>query len=254
MTTPRTVDSTYCDHFSDQAADYALSRPGYPAELGGWLASQAPTQDLAWDVGTGSGQGAHLLCSFFDEVIATDASEQQLAHAIPAPNITYRQSRESDSGLSRASVSLVTAFQAAHWFDLESFYQEVDRIALPGAVCALLGYDLVRVDSQIDAEVKWLYSTVLGGWWPKERKLVENRYESISFPYQEIPFSGFVLEREWTRSQFLGYLGSWSAVQRYRKANNKDPMVEFEESLVPLWEESAKRVSWPLFGRVGYCG
>ncbi len=253
MTIHNRGDSLFSDCFSDHAAGYASSRPGYPPLLGRWLGEQVSSHALAWDVGTGSGQGAKLLSPFFDRVVATDASKQQLEHAVPVSNVTYYQANEEKSGLAKGSVSLVSSFQAAHWFDLERFYQEVNRIVLPGALCALIGYGRVQVSRRVDAEVESLYSTVLGGWWPDRRKLVEQHYQPIPFPFREIPFSGFALEREWTASQFIAYLGTWSSLLKYRKAREEDPLDLFEVCLRPLWGEGVRRVSWPLFGRVGYC-
>ena len=40
------------------------------------------------------------------------------------------------------SVQLITACQAAHWFDLPQFFQEVDRVLIPHGVLALMGYVL----------------------------------------------------------------------------------------------------------------
>jgi len=72
---------TFKDHFSKQAADYAKFRPTYPQELFDYLGSIAPSRQLAWDCATGSGQAAVGLASAFDRVIATDASEKQIANA-----------------------------------------------------------------------------------------------------------------------------------------------------------------------------
>jgi methylase of polypeptide subunit release factors len=69
------------DHFSGHAPDYARYRPGYPAALYDWLASQAPAQTRACDVATGNGQAAPALTRHFRQVIATDASEQKLAQS-----------------------------------------------------------------------------------------------------------------------------------------------------------------------------
>lgn len=41
-----------------QAELYNEARPSYPPELFEFIASKTPCQDLAWDVGTGSGQAA----------------------------------------------------------------------------------------------------------------------------------------------------------------------------------------------------
>lgn len=109
------------DHFASVAAQYAKSRPSYPPELAAFLASVAPRRRLAWDCGTGSGQAAVLLAAEFEKVVATDESRAQLSHATPHPNVDFRGALERDSGLSDASCDLVTAAQAAHWFDLPAF-------------------------------------------------------------------------------------------------------------------------------------
>src|SRR6266545_4828182 len=69
------------DHFSKQAAGYAKFRPRYPQKLFDYLESIAPGRQVAWDCGTGNGQAAIGLASVFNRVIATDASEKQIANA-----------------------------------------------------------------------------------------------------------------------------------------------------------------------------
>lgn len=46
------------DLFVKQAKQYSEARPSYPKELFDFIASTTPSHDLAWDVGTGSGQAA----------------------------------------------------------------------------------------------------------------------------------------------------------------------------------------------------
>ena len=121
------------DHFSQHASSYAESRPSYPRELARYLASVAPGRQLAWDCGTGSGQAAILLADEFERVVATDPSAAQLEHAVPHPRVEYRVGREAESGLADACCDLVTAAQAAHWFDLPAFYVEVARVTRPRA-------------------------------------------------------------------------------------------------------------------------
>lgn len=52
------------EFFVKQAEVYAEGRPNYPAELFEFIASKTPSHDVAWDVGTGSGQAARSV-SFF---------------------------------------------------------------------------------------------------------------------------------------------------------------------------------------------
>lgn len=51
------------DLFHTQAKFYAETRPGYPTELFQFIASKTPNRQLAWDVGTGSGQAAVTVLS-----------------------------------------------------------------------------------------------------------------------------------------------------------------------------------------------
>jgi hypothetical protein len=51
--------------FIKQAENYAEGRPSYPPELFEFIASKTSCQDLAWDVGTGSGQAAQSVSFFF---------------------------------------------------------------------------------------------------------------------------------------------------------------------------------------------
>lgn len=114
------------DYFSARAADYAETRPRYPAELFGWLARVVPDRDLAWDCATGNGQAALGLAEHFHSVVATDASRQQIGNAFPHARISYRVASADSSGLLPHSVALVTVAQAFHWFERAEFYAEVN--------------------------------------------------------------------------------------------------------------------------------
>ena len=60
------------------AQSYAACRPDYPDELFSYLASLTPGHRLAWDCATGNGQAARNLGHFFDHVVASDHSSEQL--------------------------------------------------------------------------------------------------------------------------------------------------------------------------------
>ena len=77
------------DHFSTLSRVYADFRPTYPAALAEFLAGIAPGRALAWDCGTGQGQAARLLAPWFERVVATDASPQQIAQATPIDRVTF---------------------------------------------------------------------------------------------------------------------------------------------------------------------
>src|SRR5919204_5833680 len=119
---------TFKDHFSKQAAGYAKFRPRYPQELFNYLGSIAPSRQLAWDCATGNGQAAIGLASVFDHVIATDASEKQIANAQSHETIQYRVAPAENSGIGSETIDLIMVAQALHWFNLHRFYTEAHRV------------------------------------------------------------------------------------------------------------------------------
>jgi SAM-dependent methyltransferase len=243
-------ESAFKDHFSRQAADYAKFRPRYPKELFRWLASIAPSKELAWDCATGSGQAAVELADVFERVIATDGSPKQIANAEPHPGVDYRAATAEDSGLESHSVDLITVAQALHWFDLERFYVEVRRILKPEGVIAAWAYKLATVTEKIDAVVNHYYSQVVGSYWPAERVLVE-RFEELPFGFSPIETPAFEMVAEWNVDHLLGYLLTWSATQRFMAAEKRDPLGEVEQELRSVWGEDRRRVVWPLTVKAG---
>jgi SAM-dependent methyltransferase len=241
------------DYFSQQASDYAEFRPHYPVALFAYLASLAPARQVAWDCGTGSGQAALGLTGHFDRVIATDGSESQLRHAIRHPRIIHRRARAEASGLGVGSVDLITVAQALHWFDVPAFFAEAKRVLRPRGVLAVWGYDVVRVSPEIDRITDAYYYETLRGYWAPERRLVDDHYRSIPFPFEEIEPPSFAIELHWTRSQLLGYLRTWSATRAYVDRERRDPVLDVERALTPHWPraEDERPVSWTLFLRVG---
>jgi len=127
-----------------------------------WLGSIAPSNGLAWDCATGNGQAAVELVEVFDRVIATDASEKQIASAEKSPRIDYRVATAEASALDSSSVDLVMIAQALHWFDLEKFYSEVRRVWKPRGVIAATVYKLATISPEIDAIVYRYYSEIVG--------------------------------------------------------------------------------------------
>jgi len=241
------------DHFSRRAVDYARSRPHYPRLLFSALAQLAPGRGTAWDCGTGNGQAATGLAEHFTAVVATDASADQIAHGETHSRVTYRVTRETASGLPDHSVDIVTAAQAAHWFDLPAFYQEALRVLRPGGVLAIWCYGLCRVTPEVDTRLARFYRVTVGPYWPADRAHVDADYRTLSFPLPELSFPTAVMEHAWTLADFVGFLGTWSAVAKYRSVHGIDPVEQFESELEPAWggRDVVRMVRWPLAGRLG---
>ena len=241
------------DHYSGHADAYAQHRPHYPDELFAWLASVSPGRALAWDAGTGSGQVAVALARHFDRVIATDASSEQLARAIPHERVEYRHEPAGRASLDPASVDLITAGAAAHWFDLEDFYREISRVGRKGAVIALFSYGPRDFADAIGPIIHRFQEEILSGYWPERIQLVHERYATLPFPFEEIAAPPFFMTAEWNLAELLAFLETWSASQRYFRERGTRATASIESELVQMWGDPAKRrqLRCPLFVRAG---
>ncbi|HZD58765.1 MAG TPA: class I SAM-dependent methyltransferase [Anaerolineales bacterium] len=242
------------DHFSMQADYYVRYRPRYPADLFIYLASLAPGHELAWDAGTGNGQAALGLAVHFSQVVATDASERQIAHAFRHARIRFRVGLVEEVDLERQSVDIITSAQSIHWFDLGLFYECVFRVLRPGGLIAVWCYDRTEIDPAIDRIVKSYSSEIVGPYWPPEIQLVDERYSSLSFPFTEILPPEFACEANWRLEDVVGYLHSWSSTQAFIEQQGYDPVDEIRPALAKAWGSPNldRRVRWPLYMRVGY--
>jgi SAM-dependent methyltransferase len=243
---------TFKDHFSRQAADYAKFRPSYPKELFDYLGRIAPTRQLGWDCGTGNGQAAIGLASVFDRVIATDASEKQIANAQPHERVEYHVAPAENSGIESGTVDLIMVAQALHWFNLDRFYAEARRVLKPSGVFAASAYTLLRIEPAIDEIVNRYYHEVVGPFWPPERKLVEN-FAELPFPFRKINPPKFEMMAQWNLDHLIGYLGTWSATQRYIAARGGDPLGRITDELRTVWgaPQQIQKIVWPLILRIG---
>jgi SAM-dependent methyltransferase len=241
------------DHFSGHADCYEACRPTYPEPLFAYLASLCSVHELAWDCATGNGQAAVALAPYFGTVIATDASQRQIDQARPHEKVRYLVATADAAPIDDTTVDLVTVAQALHWFDLPRFYAEVRRILRPGGILAVWCYQLHTITPEIDTIVHRLFDDIVGGDWPPERRLVEEGYRTLPFPFDEIAAPPFQMVHSWDRDHLLGYLGSWSSTQRYRKRTGEDPLDLIKEQLESAWGEPdrLRDVMWPLLLRVG---
>ena len=219
------------DRFSQQAKTYRETRPTYPETLFEEVFRDVESYGLAWDAGTGNGQVATRLSRVFREVFASDISEAQLAHAKRIEGITYACRPAEDSGLEAGSVDLVTVAQAIHWFDIDRFLAEVDRVTRHAGVCAVWGYALPETQGRIDKEITWLYRDVLGSYWDPERALVDNHYTSIPPPFGTWKTTDISMHHTWSLDRLQGYFASWSAYRRYLQAGHRDPLPNLMQQI-----------------------
>jgi len=236
------------DHFSGFSSDYRSYRPRYPASLFSWLASISNHHDRAWDCATGTGQAAIGLVNHFSEIIATDASDTQIASAENHDSVKYSRAQAEESGIEPRSIDLLTVAQAIHWFDLQAFQAEVERVLRPGGVLAVWSYDVLQISPAVDEVISHLYGPILNRFWPPERKIIEAGYRDIDFPYEKIESPVFAMSSSWRLADLVGYLNTWSAVKRYIQERKTNPVEIIFDDLSAAWGEAGRKyeVHWPM--------
>ena len=165
----------------------------------------------------------------------------------------------------KSSLDLVTIAQALHWFDLPNFYKQVKwALKKPNGIVAAWCYTLPRVNSSVDPILDRYYVDSQPYWDPV-RKLVDNEYRDIDFPFEPVDGANetgplqFLSERLMDLDEYLTYLKSWSAYQ-----TAKDKGVELLgdrviEDFKRAWEsdeggDSKKAAKFPVFLRIGKVG
>ena len=241
------------DLFSKQSDLYARYRPTYPKELYDHILSFVKEKNIAWDCATGNGQAAVVLADHFKKVIATDISAAQIEKATLKDNIEYLVCPAELTPFEENTFDLVTVAQAYHWIKWGEFKNEVTRVCKPGAVIAIWTYNRNKIgDKNIDDAVYSFYENVTKTYWDYERKYVDELYETVEFDYELLPVKQFETTLNWQREDMIGYISSWSAIQKYIKANGHSPISIIEEELNKFWSEGEKKkVSFPIYLKLG---
>ena len=106
------------------------------------LQTHLPTKlDLMVDVGCGSGQSTNIFQPYFKKILGFDISAEQIKQAKlqnKFDNIDYMEGSAENIPVKDKSVDLIVAGTAAHWFDLEKFFDEVKRVLKPTGCLAIL--------------------------------------------------------------------------------------------------------------------
>lgn len=241
----------YENHFNQGGSDYALSRPTYPLSLAIELASLCEFNNHAIDVGCGTGQLSLLLASQFNHVTALDPSTSQIEHAQQHNGVHYGIKTAEDTGIDNLSADLVVAAQAAHWFDLDKFYLEVDRILHPNGILALVSYGVPELEGTIGKRFDQFYWNDIYAFWPEGRKHVERGYQDLYFPFDEIALPPLAIHRHWNRNQFLRYINTWSAKRKAENAGERALFDAYAQELSSTWpDDQTHKVTWPIKARV----
>jgi SAM-dependent methyltransferase len=129
--------------FSDRVEDYVRHRPDYPPMLMTWLRDEQGVGS-DWrvaDIGAGTGISTGMWLDAGHTVIGVEPNLAMRAAAQAAfsghPRLAWSDGTAEHTGLADASVDLVSAAQAFHWFDPESARSEWARILRPGGLAVV---------------------------------------------------------------------------------------------------------------------
>jgi SAM-dependent methyltransferase len=124
--------------FGSVAAEYAVRRSSYPPELVPFLTGGGGGRRVL-DLGAGTGLLTELLVAAGHDVVAVDPSAamlEQLAQRLPDVPLVVAGAEALP--LPDDDVDVVTAAQAAHWFDPAPAAAEMMRVLRPGGTVGLL--------------------------------------------------------------------------------------------------------------------
>lgn len=176
---------------------YSSFRPTYPQSLyTAILTYHTGPRNVALDLGTGHALVAREMSTSFAHVHASDPSRGMLEQArelTPTsthPNVTFHESTAEQSPfLGDGSVDLVTAAQAAHWFDYGALWPELARVVRRGGTVAFWGYkDPVivgypRATALLDHCAHDPDPRYLGPYWQQPgRSIVQDKLRAVQPP------------------------------------------------------------------------
>lgn len=203
--------------FSEKSNLYAQARPHYPEALYPFLAGLCNEHIRAWDVACGSGQAAVDLAAHFDEIHASDISEQQIEHAHPHPKVQYSVQPAEKTNFPDNYFDIICVAQALHWFDYPRFWPEVKRVLKPNSIFAAWGYSWFSINPAADQAFQENFLAPIKPYWAEQNQLLWDGYRDVPFPFERIEIPQFEMSVEWDFEQLFAYIQTWSAAREYIK-------------------------------------
>ena len=139
-----TIDTAMARGFDAWADEYDRFRPGYPDEVFAAIEAKLdlPVRPLVVDLGAGTGRASLAMAARGWRVTAVEPGKAMLELLRSRASdegliVSTIQANAEATGLDPASVDLVTAAQAFHWFAREEAMAEISRILRPSGGLAI---------------------------------------------------------------------------------------------------------------------
>ena len=195
---------------------------------------------------------AYELAKTFDHVFAADISQSQINNALQVNNVIYSVQPAENTSFDNGFFDLILVAPAIHWFDFDQFYKEVGRAAKDNALLCVVGYGRIKITAAIDDVITNFYTNIIGTYWDKERKYIDENYEIIPFSFEEIQTPKFVNLQYWALAHLIGFLNTWSSVKHFIKQNGFNPIDQLQLEIEPLWgKEQIRQIHFPILLRIG---
>ncbi|XP_071978853.1 putative methyltransferase DDB_G0268948 isoform X1 [Engystomops pustulosus] len=217
--------------------------------------------ELAVDVGCGTGLSTKILSPHFKKVLGIDISKAQIEeakNAVKLPNTIFRVSPAEEVPVDDASVDLLTACAAVHWFDIEKLLTEVDRILKPGGCLAFYTYTLnmelhYKYRSEQLTKLFLEVKDFLTNYQNEKMHHVQTEYKEIfdCIPYTDkLRIVDIVTKTRISVGDIIGFCQTLSAFRIYHRLepeNAKDYIKAIEKRFLDIMEVSSSETEVELW-------
>jgi len=121
--------------FTCKAEVYAKARPGYPNASMEYIRELMPPDAVIADIGAGTGKFTVSLARYGYNIFAVEPNADMRGELIktltPFSNVEVVDGSAEATTLPDHSADVITCAQALHWFDLDAFRAECQRIGKP---------------------------------------------------------------------------------------------------------------------------
>jgi len=216
---------------------------------------------LAVDVGCGSGMSTRNLFGKFDNILGVDLSAAMIEQAKEDygqthPSSVFKVSPAESLPLDNRSVQLVLVGRAIHYFDQQSFFEEVDRVLVPNGVVGYYSVHFPTVfipnddkKSNLVNNIFWDYlDRKLKPYWPVnayDGMLIGSRnrrdyyVDGIKTPFAETSVDESIgYDREVTLSELARELDTYGGAVNHRKIEGDKAADEMMKEFI----DRAKKV------------
>lgn len=261
------TEKTFSSYNQAQGQKYGDIRPDYSpgvykAVMDLHISTGGQTETLV-DVGCGPGLAARGLSSHFTNVIGLDPSSGMIATArskegvsLSGAPIRFEVSSAEDLGASlsppiaNSSIDLITASNAAHWFDMPRFWVAAARVLKPGGTVAIWTGGAISVHphmpnaAAIQQALDHYLETDIATYRTEGNRLTRGRYIDLPLPWTTAePVEAFdeeaFIRKEWSTGEdfFVGQpevgmdtfekmMATGSAQTRWEQAHPEDAGTE----------------------------